>query len=345
MRAYSKTIVGLILSVLLLAWALRDVSLAEVASELGQADLLLLTAATVITILGMAIRAVRWGVLLIPAAPGIPFRPRFASTVIGFAANNILPARIGELARAYALGHLTRATVGAALAALVVERILDGIVLVALLFGAMATPGFPDTGPIAGVDPQRAAAVVAFLMGGAGLVLFALVIAPKMSLRVGAMVTSPLPDRFADPIMRGIGSFLSGLESLRSGRIFLASVLLAAGQWIFLALSFQLAFRAFGIYQVPFVGGVFLQSLISLAVAIPSSPGFFGPFEAAATVGLALWEVTPEKAVSFAVGFHLAGFIPITLMGFYYVWRFGMKWSDVRRVEEKIDDEQPLPNV
>jgi glycosyltransferase 2 family protein len=109
------------------------------------------------------------------------------------------------------------------------------------------------------------------------------------------------------------------------------------GQWLFLALSFWLAFLAFGIHEVGFAAALFLQSLIALAVAIPSSPGFFGPFEAAAKLGLSLWGVAPEKAVSFAVGFHIGGFIPVTLIGIYYVWRLGLSWRDVGRSEEVVE--------
>lgn len=337
MRRHAKTVLGIVVSVLLLAWAMRDVSASEVVRELRDADLLLLGAATLITIAGMAIRAIRWGVLLIPTAPSLPFRPRFASTVIGFAANNVLPARIGELVRAYSLGRLTRATVGAALAALVIERILDGLVLVGLLFAAMATPAFPVTGAVAGMDAQSAATAVAVLMASIGIVLFAMVIMPGRSLMVATLAARVLPARFRDTALNAFKSFLTGLASLRSGRIFLLSLVLAAAQWIFLAFSFQLAFSAFGIDDVPFAGAVFLQSLISLAVAIPSSPGFFGPFEAAAILGLGLWNVAPEKAVSFAVGFHLSGFVPITLMGFYYIWRYGMSWTEVRKADDQVD--------
>ena len=105
------------------------------------------------------------------------------------------------------------------------------------------------------------------------------------------------------------------------------------------AASYYLAFLSFGIREVPFSGAVFLQSLISLAVAIPSSPGFFGPFEAAARVGLGLWDVPVEKAVSFAVGYHIAGFIPVTVIGIYYVWRLNLSWREVRHSEETVEED------
>lgn len=339
MRSHLRTLVGITLSVLLLLWVLRDVSPAEVGRELAQANLWVLAAAVGITIVGFAIRAFRWGILLRPIQRDLGFRPRYAAVTIGFAANNVLPARVGEFARALTLARLTPVTAAGSLATLVVERILDGLVLVALLFGAMAVPTFPAMGLVAGVDPRAAAQVVgiAMVLAAAGLLL--LVVAPARAVRVvEAVAKRILPERIGGAVVGALESFLGGLAVLRDSRLLVASVALALGQWVVTALSYLLAMRAFGINEVPFMGAVFLQSLISLAVAVPSSPGFFGPFEAAARVGLALWGVEAGKAVSFAVGYHIAGFIPVTLIGMYYVWRLDLTWRDVRRSEEVVEE-------
>lgn len=338
MKSHLRTIVGVALSLLLLAWVLRDVSPREVARQIAQADLLLLTLSVAITMLGFAVRALRWGILLTPIDRRVAFRPRFAAVMIGFAANNLLPARVGEFARALTLARVTSVGAAASFATLVVERILDGLVLVGLLFWAMSAATFPALESVAGIDPRAAARVVALLMGFAGGVLLLLVLMPTPAVRLAEKVgRRVLPERAARAVVAALESFLAGLAVLRDGRLLALSVGLALGQWVLTGVSFLLAFRAFGIDQVPFVGAIFLQSLISLAVAVPSSPGFFGPFEAAARVGLALWAVAPEKAVSFAVGYHIAGFIPVTLIGIYYVWRLDLSWRDVRRSEEVVE--------
>lgn len=338
MRAHLRTVVGITLSILLLLWVLRDVSPAEVARELAGADLLLLTLSVVLTMAGFAIRALRWGVLLTPLGQRIPFRPRFAAVMVGFAANNLLPARVGEFARALTLARVTSVGVAASFATLVVERIFDGLVLVGLLFAAMSTPAFPAFEAVAGVDPRAAARFAGLAMAIVGVGLLLLVLAPTRAVRFAeALSAGLLPDRLARPVVAALESFLAGLAVLRDTRLLAISVGLAVGQWIFTGTSFLVAFRAFGIDEVPFAGAIFLQSLISLAVAIPSSPGFFGPFEAAARVGLALWDVVPEKAVSFAVGYHIAGFIPVTVIGIYYVWRLNLSWREVRHSDETVE--------
>lgn len=337
MGRHARTVAGIVLSILLLWWALRDVSAAEVAREIGAADPALFLLAVLATLGGFWFRAVRWGILLRPVHPDVPFHPRFAATVIGFAANNLLPARVGEFARAYSLTRLGNVRIGASLATLVVERLLDGLVLVGLLFASMATAGFPLIGDTV-FDPRTAARAVAIAMGAVGLALFAMVMAPRLAVVAAEAVAARiLPGRLRDPVVGAFRSFLNGLLVLRSGRLFLVSVVLALAQWLFTAVSFLLAFRAFGIEGVGFAAAVFLQSLVSLAVAIPSSPGFFGPFEAAAKLGLALWAVSATKAVSFAVGFHIGGFIPVTALGLYYVWSSGLTWGEVRHSEEAVE--------
>jgi glycosyltransferase 2 family protein len=347
MKRHLKTIVGVALSVLLLAWAVRDVSFQEVLHELRHAHPGLFLLGVLITIAGLAIRALRWGVLLRPIDPPArsSFRARFASVVVGFAANNVLPARIGEFARAFTLSRIAPVGIGAAFATLVVERIFDAVALISLLFFAMASADFPATGQIAGIDPRAAARLIAIVMGLVALVLFAMVVAPAFFLRTAERLTRRLPTRFGSGLLAALQSFLGGLRVLRSGKLFVLSLGLALLQWWFTGWSFLVTFRAFGITEVGMSGALFLQSLISLAVAIPSSPGFFGPFEAAARVGLAFWGVPSDKAISFAVGFHLGGFIPVTLMGFYYVARLNLSWRDVQHSDEIVEEQVDGPGA
>jgi glycosyltransferase 2 family protein len=339
MKHKLRTATGIVLSILLLGWTLRDVSFTEVAHQTRAADLGLLGLGVAISLAGMWIRAIRWGILLLPVTRGVQMRPRVAATFIGFAVNNILPARVGEFARAFSLARLTQVRAPAAFATLVIERLLDGIVLVALLFASMAAPGFPAAARLGGVDVRSAALSIALLMVAVTAALFLGVVRPRLAGRVVLTLVKPFPRRFRESVVAAARAFAHGLAVLRTPALFAASAALAIGQWLFLALAFLLGFRAFGIQDVPFSGAVFLQSLISLAVAVPSSPGFFGPFEFAARVGLSLWEVPADQAISFAIGFHIAGFLPVTLIGLYYVWRLNLSWSEMRSSEERVEEE------
>jgi hypothetical protein len=89
----------------------------------------------------------------------------------------------------------------------------------------------------------------------------------------------------------------------------------------------------------PLSAALFLQSAIALAVSIPSGPGFFGIYQGAATLVLHdMWGAPLDSALAFAIGFHLAGFIPVTFIGLYYAWRTGLSFGEVRESEEIVEE-------
>lgn len=330
-----KGVLGILISAGLLWFAFRDVHLAEVWLHVRQANVPLLLLSGVVVTLPFPLRALRWAPLIRPALPTSRFRPRFAATSIGFMANNLLPARVGEFARAYALSRLEPVRVSASLGSLVVERIFDGIVVLLLLLVALAWPSFPE---VTGRDFSG----IALWLAGAFLLAFALmvvmVIRPERSVRwFEKTVARLLPTRVRRPVMDALEAFLDGLGALREWRLVVEIFLWSLVVWLSAGLGTWIGLLAFDIH-LPFISAVFLQSIIALAVALPSAPGFFGVFEAAARVGLVeVWGVASSPALAFAVGFHIAGFIPITAIGLYYLWRLGISWRDVGSSEERVE--------
>lgn len=330
-----KGVLGILISGLLLWFAFRDVHLAEVWEHVQEANLPLLVLSGIVVTLPFPLRALRWRPLLKPALPDSRFRPRFAATSIGFMANNLLPARVGEFARAYALSRLEPIRVSASLGSLVVERMFDGLIVVLLLLLALAAPSFPE---VSGRDFDAIALWMgAVLLGLFGLML-AMVIRPESSIRrVEAVAGRVLPRKISRPIVDALEAFLEGLAAVRDVRLVVEIFLWSLLTWLAAGLGTWIGFLAFDIH-LPFVAAVFLQSVIALAVALPSAPGFFGVFEAAARVGLVeVWGVASSPALAFAIGFHIAGFIPITIIGLYYLWRLGISWSDVGSSEETVE--------
>jgi uncharacterized membrane protein YbhN (UPF0104 family) len=102
----------------------------------------------------------------------------------------------------------------------------------------------------------------------------------------------------------------------------------ALAQWLVNGVSFWIAFRAVGI-DAPFSAALFLQSLLAAAVAAPSAPGFFGVFEASAKVALSVYGIDDTLAVSYALGYHLLGWIPITVIGFWYLGKMGLHLKEL----------------
>jgi uncharacterized membrane protein YbhN (UPF0104 family) len=106
--------------------------------------------------------------------------------------------------------------------------------------------------------------------------------------------------------------------------------------WLLNALAFWLGFKAVGI-SLPFSAALFLQTLIAVGVALPSAPGFFGFFEKLATVGLAVYGVEAARATSWAIGFHILSFIPITLIGLWYFARLGIHLKEIEKAREATE--------
>ncbi len=333
-----KSILGFAVSIFFLYIALRNVDAVQVLREIRGANpwWLLLAAATATGTI--AVRAWRWMPILEPVLPRSAFRSRFAATFIRFAANNLIPARVGEFAGAYALSRMEPISASASFGSLVVERVLDALMVVGILFVSTELPGFPG-GSLAGSDITHIARVVLAAVLAVTLALFLVVHWPRRALAlVDSISARLLPESAHRRLVDSLQAFLEGVGSLRQPRLLFSAVVASLVVWLVSAFSFVFALLAFGI-QVPLLpASLFLQSTIALAVAIPAAPGFFGVFEGAARFGLVqLWGVEVNKAVGFAIGMHLVGFIPVTLIGLYYFGRLGLSLREVEATEEIVE--------
>ena len=333
-----KTLIGLIVTVALLWWALHDVSATAVLQEVRSANLWWLLAAVVLATTSFLVRAARWRVLLLPAHPDIGFRERFGAVSVGFMVNNLLPARLGEFARAFTLSRVAPIGVSAAFASLVVERVFDGLMLALFIFIALASPGFPLGGGDEG-NLVRGTATLGAAVFGVGLaVLWLLVRFPEKSLAFfEATVGRVLPPHLTRRGIEILASFIGGLGALHDVGLFVRAVLWSLVVWVWLAASMWCGLLAFGIVSPGPIGSLFLQGLIGFMVAIPSSPGFFGPFEAATKLALLPYGVSPNLIISFATTYHITTFVPITIIGLWYVRRLGLSWSEVGHSEEIVE--------
>jgi len=336
-RVRWRAALGFGITLFLLWWVLRGVDVGEVWERILGADLWLLALAVTITTATFAIRALRWKLLLEPIHSGTGFRNRFAAVNIGFMANNLLPARVGEFARAYALARLEPVSVSAAFGSLVVERFLDGISILVLMLVAVAAPSFPEGVELAGRPLASVVNGVLAVLVVLLVFLLLLVLFPRRILALTGFLVRPLPEDFRRPVLDALEAFLDGLGVLQSPRLLGLALLWSLGLWAWQSLAFWVGFRAFHI-EVGYAAALFVNAMVAFAVAVPSSPGFFGTFHAGAKVGLGVYGVPPGPTLAFAFGYHLGGFIPVTLIGLYYVWRLGLSLSEVGSSEEEVEE-------
>lgn len=335
-----QTALGILLSVALLYWALHDVSPSEVLHHVRESDLWLLTLAVVIQTSNFLVRAARWKVFLSPALSRPSYRARFASTCIGFMANNLLPARIGEFARAYALARVQPITISASFGSLVVERVFDAFTLALFLAVPLLLPGF-IMAPTLGDRLVGQLLVIFVIFGGATATLLLLILRPDLANAIfRATLGRLLPHRLSEKIAEVMRSFIEGLGAMRSPRLVLAGFTWSLAHWLWGSVALWIGMLAFDITRPGYLGAIFLQAVNAFAVSIPSAPGFFGLFEASVRVALTPFGVDPGLAASYAVAFHITTFAPVTVIGLYYVWRLGLSWREVGRSEELVEESE-----
>ena len=270
------------------------------------------------------IRAFRWRILLAGAGEPPPYAPLWRAVAIGFLANNVLPARAGELVRGYAATSLAGIPFSTAIASIAVERIFDGVVIVLLLALAISRPGFP-AGAVVGATSLRA---LAFTMGAAflGVLIFVTALARNQARVlpvVERLVRRLVPGRFGARVVRIIDHLAAGLSVLHSTRDVLRVLVWSIVVWLTNAASFYIGFHAFHI-DVPPSAALVLQGIVAFGVALPSTPGFFGVYEGLSRASLAIYGVPGGPAVSFAIGLHLCWFFPITIIGLVILARTGL---------------------
>jgi glycosyltransferase 2 family protein len=334
MKRGVRTTLGVLLSVLLLWWTLKDTSLHAIWAVLSRSSLPLWIACMVFATAIFPLRARRWQALLAPVYGRLPLGPLWEATAIGMMSTNVVGMRSGEFARPFALSRSgLHVKFTAAFASVTVDRLFDAAVVLLLMLVATLDPAFPAQQPIGdhtlGFYIKPTAMVLGVML--AGLVVF--VFAPDRVFAISDAVMRRVAPRF-EPRMRGLlEGFVSGLHVLKSprliGEVFFWTVL----HWLCNAFAFWLGFKAMHI-AVPFSAGLLLQALIAIGVAIPSTPGFFGPFEFFGKAGLAVYGVGDASAVAWVLGFHVLSYIPITIMGGWYLTRMKLHLSDFRGAGE-----------
>ena len=326
-----KAVAGVAVSALLIWWVLRGEDPGEIVAQISSANPWYFVAAVLVGTAGFFVRALRWKILLHPLKADTRLHSRFAGVSIGFALNNIFPARLGEFARAFSLTQTESVPVSGAFGTLVVERFLDSIVLVSLFLVAMALPSFPGadellSGPVGGAVLRTTLGMLAIFLGG----MVALLIFPEPVVHVAERLCRRLPGTVGPRMVSALETFLQALKVLRHPVLITKAVLWSYAFWLWNGLSFWLAFRAFGI-DLGFDAAVFTMAVVGFAVAIPAAPGFFGTFQLGTDLALSgVYDVPEPTALAFSFGYHLGGFFPITIIGLHYAWRLGFSMKEFR---------------
>jgi glycosyltransferase 2 family protein len=323
LRAHWKAGFGLAISVFFIWWVLRDQDVGEIWARISRANWWYLSGAIFLGTAGYFVRAMRWKVLLHPVKPDTGLHNRFAAVCIGFAITNVIPARVGEIARPVAIGRLERMSISGAIGSVFVERLLDTIVLTTILLVPVALPSFPREMLAENRELlllfRFAFVAIATLLG----VLVALLIFPNPMVRLAERTLGRLPEPWGHRVVDALEAFLEALQLLRRPKLLTLAVLWSYGFWIWQGFSFWLGMLAFGV-DAPFEAAFFTMATVGFVVALPAAPGFFGTFQFGAELALVTaYGAAAAPALAFAFGYHITTFIPITVIGLAYASKVG----------------------
>jgi len=327
------TVLGLFISASLLFFFFRGIPLQEMKDALRSFQYLYLIPCLFVYLSSFLVRAVRWQILLEPLKK-VSFATSFEVIMISWMANNLLPARMGEFVRALVLGKKEGITATGSFATVVLERVLDGITLVAFLSFCLVWGGFRTESDIEQrlLDPRQVGLLAGIVFFGALGFLFLLFVKEHWALCLVDFFLRPVPETLAERIRNLVRAFASGLACLRSVRAFFLVAVLSVLVWICEAGTFYLLIQGFKI-DVPAVSSLFVLSILNLGIMIPSSPGFIGTFEFFASQSLQLYGVEEVLAKSLALLAHGIQLVPVTLLGLVFLWKEGLELTKLKTLQ------------
>lgn len=317
---------SIVLTAVFLFLAFRGTALRQIWESLQRANYWWLLLSFAILMAGHVVRAWRWGFLLAPMKEGIGLRNLFSGVIIGYFVNNLLP-RAGEIARPYAIAKLERISGSAALGTVVVERVMDTMTFLFLVFAAPLV----YTGPLLESFPWlRSGSLILLLVTlSCFALLVVLMLRRDWTDSVVGFGARFLPARPASRLKSITHAFLDGFQFIRRPWM-AARILLMTGViwWLYMAMTYTAFFAFAPDIRLGWGAAWILLAISSIGIAIPT-PGGTGTYHAfvAQTLTL-LFSIDLPVALSYATATHAFNYIGVTAIGLVYFLRDHMTFAE-----------------
>ena len=327
---------------LLLIFALTT-DLREMWRTFRGANYLVLIPGIVAYFIGVWFRTLRWQVLL-RGIKVIKVGKLFPIVVIGYMANNILPFRLGELVRGYYLKNKEEVSTATALSTIFIERVMDGLALIAILIGSSLFVPFGEIfsrlSDMTKINGSVLVAIFTLPFAMLFLLLTAIAVNTQKSFDIFTKLTSPLPISLASKVDRFTKDVITGLNSLTSWKITCKALVLSLPVWVLEAILFHSVLISLNIipngtsvFEV-FASAASITAITNIGASVPSLPGGIGLFELLARESLIVIEtvrVSRAEAAAFATLTHLCLILPIVFLGQLFLWKDGLSMRKLRQ--------------
>jgi uncharacterized protein (TIRG00374 family) len=313
----------------------RD-NLGRIDDAFRDANYFLIALALPVYFAGLWMRTIRWQYLLRPVRRVSALR-LYPVVIIGLMANNLIPARAGELARAYVLGQRERISKTTSLGTIAVDRLFDGVTLIPMMLIVAAFAGNEasfDVPLLGDLNFEQLGVVMAVLFGVALAVLFWLALSSRGRSLLHNTIARMLPAPLQPRVEKLLDSFFEGLQALRNPIDLALAWLMSLSSWMLEATMYYIIARAFGIDE-PYYVFLLLTAAANLAIAVIASQGGVGPFELVVSeTVIAFGVLDPGKAQAYALGLHAILLFPIIALGLWLMWSMKLTFGDMLKASD-----------
>lgn len=324
--------VGVIISAVFVWLALQGLKLDEFWEAVTHANYWWILPGIAVYFVGVWARAWRWHYLLGPIKK-ISTAAMFPIVTIGYMGNNIYPLRAGEVLRAVILKRRHGVPVSASLATIFVERIFDGVVMLSFVFLNLNELAKLNTDSGFAGSIQQIAILGTLAFFGALVVFLVAAMFPQVTIKVGTwFIEHLLPQKLHAKLINLMHKFLGGLASLRSPMNILMVFLTSVVIWLLETAKYWFVMHAFN-FEVSFFALMLMNGIVNLATSLPGAPGHIGTFDTPGIAVLKAYGIEQAVATGYTIVLHAALWLPVTLLGAYYLTKEGLQWNDSLRAE------------
>jgi glycosyltransferase 2 family protein len=314
---------GVLLSLLMVGLMLWRVDLKRVAEQLSHFGWRAWLAGVAIYLLAFIPRGWRWK-LMLPSSVHMPWAEVTRVVVIGYAANNILPLRLGEVVRSVVAGTRFKVSKMTCLGTIAAEKVLDGCCLLGLL--AAALPFISIRADYRGIFRQLAIGVS---------VLFGMSLLGCFGLAKGDRWLVPWGSRHLPPYLaRLLQSALVAVSTFKDRRTVLITALLTLVVWVLEGLCFSFFLSRMGVAGA-LPKGFFCLTIVNMSILVPSAPGYVGVFQAGAVAALLALGMDASQGLALGIVTHAAQLLPTTILGAVFVAAMGFSWRGFYRLTDE----------
>lgn len=348
-KKWLQITIGVAVSAFFIWLSFRSIKLADLAAALKSANWWYAIPMMCVTMASFFWRCFRWQILLAPVKK-ITAARLYPPLMIGFAFNNIFPARAGEFARPLALSKAEGVPYGTGFSTVLLERVIDVITLLVLFIGMpyymSIDPSVKETYNLGGkeiiIDAawlKSATKSISFLAVAMTIVLGSFLVPAMKKLYIAILEKMPLlPAIVKEKLIAFIESFTSGIQSVKSPKAIVMLAIHSLIIWFSVAFSFQLMGWGFPGVQMTFGQSLAFVVVTCVVISIPSSPGFWGLYEFGGLIALLLMGVVPNDAAGRAQAFaftavvHFLQWLPITIYGLWAAGKLSVKAGEAEAV-------------